>query len=246
MLVSQLCMRKSSISGIPWVPRGAPRHSFRFPQSPWEDPRKPQGSETSGQQMLWPKVVMNDNGERILGCYVCMKYRRGVRFHHRSTISKGNFKIGANRKSFAKDSLTGHVMNQNGEHAKCVKNYNKAHDGAEDGALNREARRAKMFPDTEMLNKFLWLNMVLLIAGGTFENFSFVINLAQHTCSKILDDRSEDECFFKDGLMSISRILAENVANILKNAKGVAWHMDIGEGIPTYYDLLLHRIPNWL
>jgi hypothetical protein len=243
MLVSQLCMRKSSISGIPWVPRGVPRHSFGFPQSPWEDPREPQGSSTSGEPVLWPRVFTTPGGGRTLACFVCQEYSEGVRFNGKNKIAKGTLPI-QRGKSFQKRSLIGHVKNGKGDHAKCVKNYIRAQ--VEGGALeNREARCAEQVTNVELLNQFAWLLLAVVLPASCIA-CGLILNMAQKTGAKVLQNQYQGDYFFKQGLDSLSRVIAKKVALILKKAKRVAWHMDIGGGIPTSYEWLLNGIPNWL
>ena len=62
---------------------------------------------------------------------------------------------------------------------------------------------------------------------------------AQGTGGNLVDGQYAGQWFFEEGLLSCSRVIAQNVASILKRANKAAFYIDLGGGglIVRFYTL---------
>ena len=195
--------------------------------------------DNEGNSIFWPRISKKEDGRWYLSCYVCANFNSGVSFHSNSRLRTGDCDI--IKSKVCKTTIDDHTAKgDKGDHGLCIANYLaifRKEDGKEDGAVakaevpeTRAAKRAAQNPPKELLNHFAWLYSAL--AMPISENkFQKMMHVANETKSEILTNQYLGKHFFAEGLTCLDRVVGESVFKILKKAKKIAWHMDVGGGV---------------
>jgi len=81
-----------------------------------------------------------------------------------------------------------------------------------------------------LLNHFAWLYASLALPISA-NKFGKMMHAASQTHSNIVEDQYLGSHFFNEGLDCLNRVVRESVLKVLKKAKEVAWHIDVGGGV---------------
>ena len=189
-------------------------------------------TDASGVKVFWPRLFKADTGALRFGCAVCMQHNAGVLFHAKNVISKGMLEVKSGK--LCKATLDGHVKKgHEGDHGRCVDNYNRAMGGAkveEGGAASRFADRSAKEPSIQLLNHFSWLYLALALPVSA-SKFSSIITMANDTGADVMPNQYMEKHFFTQGMKCFDVIISEAVFATLKKARRVAWHIDVGGGV---------------
>ena len=191
-------------------------------------------TDNSGLRKFWPRVIKKEDGKCYLRCSLCANYNTGVSFSSQAKMHKEGLDI--EKSKVCKTTIDGHVQHgKDGSHGKCLDNYLVAHPvadgqtGAEATLQTRAAKRAAQEPTKELLNHFAWLHTALSLPISE-NKFAKIMHVADQTDSQILEGQYLGKHFFNEGLDCLNRVVSESIFRVLKKAKQVAWHTDVGGG----------------
>ena len=216
-------------------------------------------SDSHGERIFWPRVAKKEDGKLYMSCFVCANFNAGITLHSNSKLRLGTCDVVKSK--VCKTTVDDHVAKgPKGEHGQCVANYlaafpknePKEGEGEQEEPLEqtRAAKRASQTPSKELLNHFAWLYTAVALPISA-NKFGKLMHVADKTNAEIVEGQYLGDHFFTNGLDCLNRVVSESVFKVLKKARKVAWHMDVGGGVllirffalNSYYERQSHFVP---